>query len=640
MGIFWLFFFLIAFCLYILFGLYITEGLNETSTIAFTWVIYTCIWITFGNVFLLAYFWATVKDKTGPVGIRGQSGEKGEQGIEGSCGVTATQAEVIRQINELIDSLYKSKKGTSILNQETQKFPNNYINKKISTIAGSKQYNVIISESSVLGKSPLEIINYIKGIWNEWFKLIYDANPDWFTDEYGDENYSWSGKNPFDEITKYDLYYWGITRSFRPMKAEICRSTPGYESSKLPIKPETRLKIIQTNNYQRLGGDMETKGNPDVSWSRAKPITIGNDTYFPVGDNLTYGNSDWNSQKRGETIVGDMSFKSDQWTGPNMRTLLVSGDVVDPISYEQMGWHGGDDAISSAKIICPDGYESMGDIIGSGWGDTSPNYYKKGNTPKCVPKDCLLPLDGLRGYVHWMSRNRKISHKVLNDELRRNDDANNNNGYNLFRVNNNKPFYRINPKCLSRAAAPSTKDLEPEPAKIGFGWYGHPYKLDPRYSIFTFLGLVPEGMIVNQGNGRRFYIIHYGGEDVNTFIILNYNSERDKFDSALQVDDNPTSHRIYTRDISRRDNRQQWKIILDNDKKFIKLKNFMNNKYLYIGLKPVNGEPQFSSIALDNNAYKNQGIYNYIPDNIIKMNSTFSFISTYGTHMDNIDDKT
>jgi len=629
---------MISFCIYILFGLYLTEGQTQISTIAFTWIIYSCVWITFGNIFLLGYFWSSVKNKTGPVGIRGQSGEKGEQGIEGNCGVTATQAEVIRQVNEFIDILYKGKKGNSILNQESQKFPNNYLNNKIATIAGSKQYNVVISQSSVLDKSPLEIINYIKGIWKEWFELIYNANPDWFTDEYGDENYAWTGKNPFDEITKYDLYYWGITRSFRPLKAEICRSSPGYESSKLPIKPVARLKILQTNNYQRIAGDMETKGDPDVSWSRAKPITIGNDTYFPVGDNLTFGNSDWNSQKKGETIVGDMSFKSDQWTGPNMRTLLVSGDVADPISYQQMGWHGGDDGVSSAKIICPDGYESMGDIVGSGWGDMSLNYYKKGNTPKCVPNDCLLPLDGIRGYAHWTSRDGRIQHKVLNDEYRRNNDANGDNSYNLFRINNEKPFYKINPKCLSSAAAPSTKDLEPEPAKIGFGWYGHPYKLDPRYSIFTFLGLIPEGMIVNRGTGHRFYIIHYGGEEVNIFLVLDYNSERDKFDSALQVNDPASSHRVKTRNISRKDNRQQWEIILDNDRKILRLRNYMNHKYLYVGLKPNTGQPQFSTIALDGNRYKTEQYYfNMINDDTINLNSSFTFISTYGTQLDIID---
>ena len=85
-------------------------------------------------------------------------------------------------------------------------------------------------------KPVIDIINYVKSIWKVWFDLIYNANGEWFLDEYADEDYSWADTNPFDEIKKYDIYYWGITRSFRPLKAEICRSTSNYESSKLLLK--------------------------------------------------------------------------------------------------------------------------------------------------------------------------------------------------------------------------------------------------------------------------------------------------------------------------------------------------------------------------------------------------------------------
>lgn len=606
-----------------------TEGITDFKTIMLTWVIYTCLWLTAGTIFLLAYFWGTIRTKTGPPGIRGVSGERGESGIEGTCSVTATQAEAVRQINALIDKLYTEKTGKSMLNQETQQFANNYLSNKISTIGGSKQYRIMYLQASELGKTPQEVINYVKGIWKTWFELLYEANPAWFEDEFGDEDYSWpAGKNPFDEIKKYDMYYWGLVRGFRPMKAEICRSNNGYESARFPIKKKTintgvpaRLKILETNDYAWLGGDRKTRGDPDASWFRARPITIGDDTYHPLGDIPTEGNSDWNGQKGGDTTVGDMSYNPGYWTGPDMKTIIVAGDVKDPVNYRGFQWHGGDHAVSSAGLVCPDGYESLGDIVGTGWGN--PDYYGHGNPVKCLPRDCLIKVEG-GSYGVWYSRG--MNHMVMNNYTRY-QNADPDHGYNLMRVNNNKPYYKIDPKCLVSTnpppeKLPDTKNPEDENISLGIGWYGHPYKNDPRYSIFTFLNLVPEGMIVHKTSGRRFYIIHYGGEDVNKYVVLDHNTDTDRFDAAVQVDDNPGSNDAKTRDLSRRDERQQWIIVLDKDKHYLKLKNIMNKKYLSIDIDSKTGNPVFSTSDLRAG----------FPQNTI-----FSFISTFGTQMDIID---
>jgi len=199
------------------------------------------------------------------------------------------------------------------------------------------------------------------------------------------------------------------------------------------------------------------------------------------------------------------------------------------------------------------------------------------------------------------------------------------------------PFYRLKEKCLVPQSAPATKEPETEFGELGVGWYGHPYKMDPRYSIFTFLNLVPEGMIVNKATGRRFYIIHYGGEDINIYNVLEYSGATDKFDNGLQVDSNANGAKVEPRSLSRRDERQQWHIVLQTDKRFIKLKNVMSNKYLFLGLEPITGNPQFSTIDLDFNNYKANAIYNLLSDTQIQANSTFSFISTFGTQMDIID---
>lgn len=630
MGIFWIFFFLILICIYVLFGLYLTDGITDFKTLAMTWVIYTCLWITIGTVFLLAYFWSTLRTKTGPYGIRGVSGERGEQGVEGTCNVSATQSEAIKQVSEMIDELYKGKSGKSMLNLETQAMTNKYLTNKISTVAGSKQYKVMYTQASALNKTPQEVINYVKGIWKEWFNLIYSANPEWFLDEYADEDYSWGAENPFTEIKKYDMYYWGLSRSFRPMRAEVCRSTAEYESSKFPLKPQARLKIIQSNDYMKITDDWRTRGKPDATWWRARTITIGDDTYYPVNDIITVGarQTVWNNLRRtGPNITGDMQYDNGQ-IGPDIRSILVAGDVVDPISNEDR-WIGGGNKIVAASPICPEGYINMGDIINHRTDGSNDDLAKY--KIKCIPADCVED-NGRRNQAARVWRQR-FSIRALNQWDWGNPDANGDNGYNAFRWSG-KPFYRIKPQCLAPPATPSTKEPEDENISLGIGWNGHPYKTDPRYSIFTFLGLVPEGMIVHQATGRRFYIIHYGGEDVNKYIVLDYNQERDKFDFALQVDDARANPRVYTRDISRKDERQQWQIMLQNDKKILTLKNYMNARYLYMGLEPNTGNAQFSTIQLDNKAYQSEYPFSQLSDDEIRQSTTFSFISTFGTQMD------
>lgn len=598
---------------------------------------------------MLCYFWSVIRTKHGPSGVRGPEGETGEIGYEGSCNIDATKMLVMQQLNIYIDELYKLKSGKNILNQTTQKFPCTYLNNKISSQAGSKQYSVIIASLSNNNKPVIDLINYMKSIWKIWFDLIYDSNKSWFLDEHGDENASWVGENPFNEIKKYDMYYWGITRTFRPLKAELCRSTPQYNSSKLPGKPQARLKIMQSNDYTGLGNDWGGGSAGDISWWRANIVSIGSETYYPVGDMITAG-SKWNvwenSYGKTETNVGDIKYPGIA-QGPSQKSLLVSGDVVDPVN-KTWRWVGGgrkDREIYVGNLVCPDGYVSMGDVLaGIDW---APYEFMNNNPIKCIPKDCVLDNNKQKksqvSWRHYRGTGMHILNPWRTGSNNTNDEANGENGYNTFRIQNETPWYKIKSECLVPENAPSTKEPEQEFTDLGIGWHGHPYKLDPKYSIFTFLNLVPEGMIVNKSTGRRFYIIHYGGEYVNIYNVLDYSSDTDKFDNGLQVDSKQRSAKVLSRTLSRKDERQQWIIILQNDKTLLKLKNVMNNRYLFLGLSPSIGESQFSTIDMDFDNYKKQSttkyIYSQLSQQQIEDNTTFTFISSFGTQMNIIDNK-
>jgi hypothetical protein len=641
----WLFFGIIIFCIYVLAGLYISRDITQTTTYILTWVIYSCLCLTLLTIVIISYFWETVRNKTGPGGIRGPSGETGDQGPEGSCSISATQSYLIMSLSQFIDELYRTRTGKSILNPETQQFISKYMTNKIATQAGSRQYSVIVANLSNQNKPVEDLVNYIKSIWKVWFDLIYNANPEWFEDPTGDEDYSWGGENPFTEIRKYDIYYWGITRTFRPLKAEICRTNPEYQSAKLPmVDTIPRLKILESNDYEYRGDDYKTGVQPDAGWWRPKVQDLGADKYYPVGDIITAGNKrSVYAMHKGKVKIGDMVMDSPSMrrtfyrrgNGPEMRSVIVAGDVVDPTGFEPKMYIGGNQRLIIGTPKCPAGYTDMGDVLYQG-------SYTNGNNIKCVPEECVE--NNARDdtfFVPWpWGRNSRVN--VQNTWNRENKAATGDNGYNLMRGNNRRPLKRIKAECLRSTRIPQTKAPEAEYDALGVGWYGHPYKLDPRYSIFTFLEMVPEGLIVHKGTGRRFYIIHYGGEEANIYNVLEYNDEVNKFESALQVNsDGVKPDQVNIRPISRKDPRQQWNIILDtNDKRFLKLKNVQNSKYLYVGLQPITGAAQFSTVDLDFNNYTTNPAFGNLSADQAAANTTFTFISAFGTQMDIIDNST
>ena len=73
-----------------------------------------------------------------------------------------------------------------------------------------------------------------------------------------------------------------------------------------------------------------------------------------------------------------------------MKTILVAGDVKDPIRQDTLVWHDACYWFGSYKTVCPDDYIDMGNIVISHRLDrNSPSNDKI----KCVPKDCVEPIN-------------------------------------------------------------------------------------------------------------------------------------------------------------------------------------------------------------------------------------------------------
>ena len=98
--------------------------------------------------------------------------------------------------------------------------------------------------------------------------------------------------------------------------------------------------------------------------------------------------------------------------------------------------------------------------------------------------------------------------------------------------------------------------------------------------------------------------------------------------------------RIISRPISKLDKRQQWKLILNPDKKTFTMKNIDNNTYLYISQEPREGLSEYTTIDLDNNNYQFDPAFSNISETEVVIGTTFSFISSFGTQLDIIDKDT
>ena len=88
-------------------GLNMSDSINNDVLYALFWVIYTLVFFTFMNVFMLGYFWSVVRKKTGPIGIRGPKGNIGDRGIKGKCTGDASHSIAIHQIIEHLNIIHR-----------------------------------------------------------------------------------------------------------------------------------------------------------------------------------------------------------------------------------------------------------------------------------------------------------------------------------------------------------------------------------------------------------------------------------------------------------------------------------------------------------------------------------------------------
>ena len=167
----------------------------------------------------------------GPKGVRGKRGDEGNLADDCDpikCKSQICNKKILNHISEVYSKLLKMKGDNSIT--PNREITNNYLKNKIKLLCRSSQMTKYLAK-----KGNNKTYDYITKIWGEWIHIImkyekgkHFIETDYLTDNDFDNLITKNDKklatfkqqdikgtpskgleSPFDEIKKYDMWYWG-----------------------------------------------------------------------------------------------------------------------------------------------------------------------------------------------------------------------------------------------------------------------------------------------------------------------------------------------------------------------------------------------------------------------------------------------
>ena len=575
-----LFFAVIGIIIAIGIGLEISKGIDEFIIYVLFWILYIITIITFINIVLVSKYYLNLKDKKGPVGKKGKIGERGDKGDTGLCDPKCRDSICENSLNEMIINELKDKnKGVDI------KINNIYIKSKIRQMCASDEFKQLAPYNG-----PLNLINYVKAIWKIWFDLIYDAGGIKYFQNIGAETeFEWLNENPFDELKKYDLFYWGMGKQYRPQIIDKCyNSIDGVNPS-----DNTNSYIIRTsktNYYEKIGDNSGTESEQQLSFWRAKEFTYKTNVFYPVGD-IVIGPNRKNDSIKKVRKIGEFTIQNNQIVGPDRQTLIVSGDVKPPVNYILIWTNKGERGNNFWiwRPIAPAGYIALGHIFTSSelmplTGEQSPI--------RCVPKEITEKLPSPQTIL-WSSKGMRMASQITLLGYQRNKgvavNATDSNAYNVFRAieginstyiaedDENNHFYKLNPEKYDVNFTIGIDNGNPDTSNsansVGKG-YIKSKKKDSKYSVMPYLNLKNKAMLTHDITKKKVEGELIPNAISNAYLIkndnkcLNFVNNRIKENECDELIDTQIFSIIFTGNKKNECQIQNYK-----SKKYIKYKN-------------------------------------------------------------------
>lgn len=505
---------------------------NPTLYILF-WAMYFITFLCLMSLLLSLFYYDNIKVREGPKGLKGNKGPTGEIGDDGVCKSNCRDAMFYYELLDHCNMYLNKLENTS---GKPVEISNKYWKDRLTMIVSSKEFTNLMM---VQGRES--VMKFIKETLEKWMKLLHREGGRLYFESIGAENeFDWRKVNPWDEIKKYDMYYWGMNKMFRIMEFEKCRP----ETVIPKINPE--LYVIDSNEYELQWGHKRNLGRSHTNntfWY-PKQTTQNGRRMYPLGDVFA---KRYHNQKTfsGQHARGHIKFNSSYDTGPGERTFLVGGNVARPVGTRYVGdvnyryckdWlcrisryrigKKRRDRFHLYELVGPPGYKCLG-YAGTKWGTPDLNNYR------CLPEKCLKRVH--YGTQHLFSADGDARHV---SKLGSNQALQNRLG-NLYTVNTNKDMYEIKEECLKPPPTPKRLIKEMNEPTFNKGWHPKPPSKDKKYSVMNYLSLPTEAILVNKGNPKVYVKVRkIQGKEYNKYHIIQYEGgaeTKEIFESKLQA---------------------------------------------------------------------------------------------------------
>ncbi len=570
MFVLYLILFIIVSVISIFVGMKMSEGINHTTLLVFFWIIYIATLLTIANAVSTVFFYNVLRTKRGLPGDQGRVGDKGDLGVPGLCEVTCSSKvcnlTIINGINQYYTTLkaqYVQQSDPSVVDT----IKNREITDNIKIICNSDAYKQVSKF-----KAPKMINDYIINIYSKWLKVLFDADKtedkrmiiEYLETDGLEERPELAG-SPFNEIEKYDIYYWGRDRVFHPRVIEYC-NIPDI-NKKMPQMDPPLLKGIKTNMYSPVldhyrfearSGAIKIKSKY-VSVYRVNPYTHLGVVYYPLGDFFTKESpakfSDKNKfvEHYGIAKKNRVDFKGNNlMICPDSPTILLAGTdkYLRPPQDWELIWTNtngkyGNNNVSMWKP--KDYYDKTLNKWFRGCGTftlaftgkfksdqqfKNPRQYYGYNTPekqpiRLVAEELLNKITGEGTDIEeiWNDKNSRSSYNVsvwITKDKKYREDYNNAIAISGFAkpAKNKLNFYTIKEEVFKEIPMGSIDFKHPlvDKSELGTGYMGSPER-EAQYSIFSFLDIPLSVKLNNLDVTNKIFIKHSGLNKINSYMI-------------------------------------------------------------------------------------------------------------------------
>jgi hypothetical protein len=577
-------------------GIKLSEGINHTTLLVFFWIIYIATLLTIGNAVSTVFFYNVLRTKRGIPGEPGRVGDKGESGVAGVCDISCDSKVCTLNITnglnkyygELTSSYFKRDSNLDIDKKPTIK--NSEVFGNIKIICGSDAYKQVIKF-----KSPQIINNYILNIYSKWLKLLFDSDKSTdkqlirdYLETAGLQEQPTLEGDPFKEIEKYDIYYWGRDRVFHPRVIEYCNN-PDI-NKKMHQVSHPILKGIRTNLYNQVIEGYSFRRNrirgpagrrtKKVSVYRVNPYNYQGTIYYSLGDYIreppkNFPNTNKFIELYGVKNKNRIEYKNNAlFNSPNEPTILVSSSdkyVKPPQDWELIWTNKKKLNNKNISFWKPKDYfdKSQNKLFKGcgvftlqfpgGWKQSNlyinPRQYYGYNTPerqpiRLVAQELLEEIKFNNNNVSEIWNDRKSGTpeslsfwRLINSKY----NLTNNRAFGIrsYKKPVGQSFYNIKDAAFSNMSTKSVnfKHELTDERNLGTGYLGSPER-NEKYSIFSFLNIPLDIQLTNVGNSNKIYIKHSGLNTINSYMIRNTDANDSNLLASFGISRNKKDNRV------------------------------------------------------------------------------------------------